>query len=184
MLFEGFETERVRLRAFTVSDLSAFTSYRNDPDVARYQSWENYKLEQAHNLFEQSCKDFNVPDSWYQIAIADLKTDELIGDCAVNFKPDNGDGDSQVEIGFTMAKLHQGRGYAREAVGALVKYLFTNMKKRRITSTVDVLNDRSIHLLEALHFRKEGHFVENLWLKGRWGSEYSYALLAKEVANL
>lgn len=25
--------------------------------------------------------------------------------------------------------------------------------------------------------RREGHFVENVWFKGAWGSEYLYALL-------
>ena len=28
--------------------------------------------------------------------------------------------------------------------------------------------------------RREGHFVENEWIKDEWQSEYSYAILADE----
>lgn len=180
MTFEGFCTERLRLRPFAIADLEAFTAYRNDPEVAKYQSWESYSIEQAHSLYAGSCHDFNVADSWYQLAIADIDSDALLGDCAINFKDDG----EQVEIGFTLARENQHRGYAREAVGALVKYLFLVLKKRRVTATVDVLNAGSIGLLEHLKFRREAHFVENIFFKGSWGSEYCYGLLASEVEGV
>lgn len=179
MKFVPIYTERVCLRPFETTDLKSFTSYRNDPEVARYQSWESYTIEQAQNLFNKSCHEFNVTDSWYQLAIADRQTNQLIGDCAINFKDDNTD--QQVEIGFTLAREHQGKGYAREAVGTLVQYLFQQLNKRRITATVDVLNDASVRLLESLRFRREAHFIENIFFKGSWGSEYVYALLASEM---
>jgi RimJ/RimL family protein N-acetyltransferase len=34
--------------------------------------------------------------------------------------------------------------------------------------------------LEAVGFRQEAHFVENIFFKGAWGSEFQYALLASE----
>lgn len=38
-----FETERLICRAFERADLQAFTAYRADPEVARYQSWQDYQ---------------------------------------------------------------------------------------------------------------------------------------------
>jgi RimJ/RimL family protein N-acetyltransferase len=41
---EGFthlESERLILRRFAYSDLAPFLTYRNDPEVARYQDWES-----------------------------------------------------------------------------------------------------------------------------------------------
>jgi len=178
MKFAGFCTDRLRLRPFETTDLDEFTAYRNDPEVARYQSWESYSIEQAQTLFESSCHDFNKTDSWYQMAIADITTNKIMGDCAINFKDDG----EQVEIGFTLARAHQRQGYGREAVGALIKYLFRELKKRRITATVDVLNAASVRLIEGLKFRREAHFVENIFFKGCWGSEFCYGLLASEVA--
>ncbi|NPV69255.1 MAG: GNAT family N-acetyltransferase [Firmicutes bacterium] len=52
----------------------------------------------------------------------------LIGDCGIRFPA--GD-DSQVEIGFTIAPAHQGHGYATEAVRAVLRYLFTTLRKHR-----------------------------------------------------
>jgi len=38
----------------------------------------------------------------------------------------------------------------------------------------------SVALLERLGMRREGHFVENNWFKGRWADEYLYAVLRHE----
>jgi RimJ/RimL family protein N-acetyltransferase len=29
-------------------------------------------------------------------------------------------------------------------------------------------------------FRQEGHFIEHVWFKGAWGSEFLFALLRRE----
>ncbi|MDI6696973.1 MAG: GNAT family protein [Anaerolineales bacterium] len=43
-----------------------------------------------------------------------------------------------------------------------------------------LLNVPAQRTLEKLNFRREAHFVENLWFRGRWSSEYWYALLEQE----
>ena len=35
-------------------------------------------------------------------------------------------------------------------------------------------------MLERLGLRREGHFVQNVWFKGKWGDEYLYAILRNE----
>ena len=44
----------------------------------------------------------------------------------------------------------------------------------------DLLNLPAQRVLEKLNFRREAHFVENLWFRGRWSSEYWYALSERE----
>ena len=176
--FSGLETQRLTLRDFKESDLVTFATYRNDPQVARYQSWESYDLAQARQFFaQQQALAFNQPDSWYQIAIIDKTSDEMLGDCVIHFLADD---NAQVEIGFTLATKHQGHGYGKEAIGALLDFIFLQLNKRRVIAVTDVKNNGSIHLLEGLGFRQEGHFVENILFKGCWGSEYLYALLRRE----
>ncbi|MDQ5851525.1 MAG: GNAT family N-acetyltransferase, partial [Chloroflexota bacterium] len=41
-------------------------------------------------------------------------------------------------------------------------------------------NTASMTLLERLGMRREGHVRERVWFKGRWSSEYWYALLRQE----
>jgi RimJ/RimL family protein N-acetyltransferase len=48
----------------------------------------------------------------------------------------------------------------------------------------DVENIASFGVLEHIDFCREGHFVENLMFKGRWASEYHYAMLKREWEKL
>jgi len=48
---------------------------------------------------------------------------------------------------------------------------------------VDTLNVNSIRLLDNLKFRREAHFVENVFMKGVWASDYCYGLLASEFED-
>ena len=44
-------TERLRLRPFQVDDLEASVAYRSDPEVARYQSWDDsYSMTDAQSF--------------------------------------------------------------------------------------------------------------------------------------
>ena len=54
------------------------------------------------------------------------------------------------------------------------------LKKHRVVATTDVENTASYRLLETLGFRREGHFIQNIFFKGAWGDEYQYALLRSE----
>lgn len=75
--------------------------------------------------------------------------------------------------GITISTLHQRKGYAKEAMLDILKYLFE-------TETVDAENTVSIYILKSLKFRQEGHFIENIFFKGTWGSEYQFAMLNSE----
>jgi len=47
-------------------------------------------------------------------------------------------------------------------------------------AAVDTQNIASIQLLKSVGFRQEGHFIENIFFKVKWGNEYQYAMLKKE----
>lgn len=169
---------RCLLRPFRDADLEAFSAYRSDPEVARYQSWSPpFTLERARALVNAvRAVPFDTPGTWYQIAIADLATDSLLGDCALHFLEDG----KQVEIGFTLARAHQGRGLVREAVTALLDHVLGPLSKHRVFAVTDARNDSAIRLLTHLGFRREGHFLQNVFFKGAWGDEMLFACLATE----
>ncbi|MCC2547759.1 GNAT family N-acetyltransferase [Hymenobacter sp. BT175] len=170
---------RVRLRTFRPADQSRFLAYRADPEVARYQSWEPYSAEQATAfVLEQSQAPIPAPPgTWVQIGIALLATDELIGDCALCLSADN---PRLAEVGFTVAAPWQGHGYGREAVRALLNFCFGELGLHRVMAITDCLNTGSVRLLESVGMRREGHFRQHVWFKGRWSDEYLYALLGEE----
>ena len=163
------------IRPFTLDDLSAFTAYRSDPNVARYQSWTDYHYQDALRLFNSTdYQDFAKAGQWYQLAISDPQY-VLMGDLAVHFIDQH-----HVEVGFTIAPAFQGQGIAAKALTLLLKYLFVDLQRHRVIAQTDCLNLASVALLEKCQFRREGHFISNVLFKGAWGDEYLYALLASE----
>lgn len=50
----------------------------------------------------------------------------------------------------------------------------------RVTEIVHPDNTPSIRLLKSLHFKQEGHFIENCYVDGKWESELQYAMLKKQ----
>jgi RimJ/RimL family protein N-acetyltransferase len=172
------ETPRLRLRRFKTEDLAPFLSYRNDPEIARYQSWESFSLEEALPFIEeQKSLQIGEPGKWFQFAIELKETAALIGDCAFKI---NEDDSRQAEIGFTLARAFQKKGYAAEAAGRVIEYGFTELRLHRIIAVTDCENSSSVSLLERMGMRREARFVQNIWFKGKWGDEYLYALLRDE----
>ena len=94
-------------------------------------------------------------------------------------KPDEWD-PRLAEVGFTLGLPYQHQGFAAEAVTAVLEYAFTTLNIHRIQAVTDVENAASIALLERIGMRQEGHFLENVWFRGKWGSEYHYAILEAE----
>lgn len=172
-------TARLLLRPFIPSDATTFAAYRSDPEVARHQGWEApFSVEQAEAFIaglEQVVP--GTPGAWYQLAICLRDTGEQTGDCAFRVLADEPE---QGEIGFTLARAHQGHGYVTEAVGSLLGYLFGTLRLHRVHAICDVENPASARVLERLGFRREGQGLENTWFKGHWSSEYLYAILDRE----
>jgi len=169
-------TENFVIRAFEKKDLEAFTHYRSQEVVAKYQSWTDFTYQDAVELFENmDYSTFGTAGNWYQLAITMRATDELVGDLAVHFVDQD-----QIEIGFTVSPEHQGKSVASEAVSSLLGYVFGVLNKHRVIATTDAENTAAQRLLEKLSFRREAHFVQNIFFKGAWGDEYQYALLRSE----
>jgi len=172
----SLRTNNYEIRAFERKDLEAFARYRAQEDVARYQSWTDYTYQDAVEDFEEM--DYSSSGgigNWYQLAIASLEPGDLVGDLAVHFIDEH-----QVEIGFTVDPEYQRTNVATESVSCLLSYLFSTLKKHRVIAITDTKNVGSCRLLEKLGFRREGHFIQNIFFKGAWGDEYQYAMLNSE----
>ena len=166
------------LRRFNENDLPAFHACRNDPNLARFQSWEAFSLtEAAAFIREHQARGVGLPGQWLQIAIALRETDELIGDCAFKLHKDDV---RQATIGVTLARKYHRHGYAVEAMTCLLNHLFDTMKLHRVVADTDPENAASWKLLERLGLRREGHLKQSLWFKGRWADEYLYAIQRDE----
>lgn len=179
--FTELTGERITLRRLTLADLTTFVTYRSDPDVARYQSWDTpYPPAAGKRLITSMRRQHpDTPGEWFQFAVMLKSTGELIGDCGSKTfaaKP------LQAEIGYTIAAAHQGNGYGTETVRTLLGYLFVARGKHRVTASCDPRNTASTRLLERLGMRREGHLRESVWFEGEWADDLIYAMLDHEWA--
>lgn len=174
----SLQSENLIIRNLRIDDLDDFHHYRSDPSVVKYQGFDVFTVAEAEEFINsQKEKTFGVPGEWVQFAIENKKSGRLIGDCAIRLA---GTDPGLAEIGITISHLHQRKGYAREALKCILAFLFEERDIRRVVETVDAENEASISLLKSTGFRQEGYFVENVFFKGKWGSELQFAMLKRE----
>lgn len=138
-------------------------------------------IEQAQDFIkDNSTKSFGKAGEWVQYGIENLETKQLIGDCAIKLDLH----DTRIaEIGITISHLEQRNGFAKEVLLAILTFLFDTNQIHRVVEIVDAENIASINLLKSIGFRQEGYFIENVFFKGKWGSEFQYAMLKREWDN-
>lgn len=174
----SISTDRLLLRHLKASDIDDFFIYRSNPEVTKYQGFDIMtKDECIHFISCNEQKTFGKKGEWVQYAIEHKDSGRLIGDFAI--KLDHSDS-RLAEIGMTLSHLHQKKGYAKETMIGILTWLFEQQNIHRVTEIVDVENVASIKLLNSTGFREEGHFIENVFLKGRWCSEFQFAILKRE----
>lgn len=170
--FTTIEVERLRLRRFTPDDVAAFHACRADNDVARFQSWQHYTIEQAERFVrEMTGHDPGVPGDPFQFAVARRTDDVLVGDCMLAL--DAGD-PANAEIGYTVSPTHQGNGYAIEAARALFGYAFGRHEVAIVRAVTDTRNAPSIAVAERLGMRLVG--TVHTTFKGEPCDEHTYEI--------
>jgi RimJ/RimL family protein N-acetyltransferase len=113
---------------------------------------------------------------WFQYAIEHTAERALIGDVAVRLH----DNLKQAEIGFTLATAYQGKGFATEAVSAVLDRLFRLQGLHRVMGECDARNTASAALMERLGFTREGLLRQQTFIKGEWTDDLIFGLLATE----
>ncbi|MDD5062654.1 MAG: GNAT family protein [Candidatus Marinimicrobia bacterium] len=171
-------TPRLILRPIDKADVQAVFNYRSDAETNRYQGWIPQTIDDVKDFIEKRVSPvFNRQGTWFQLVIIKKAGHELIGDIGLHFfDPEN----QQVEIGFTLDKKHQKHGYATEAVSEIIRFLFQDLNKHRLTASIDPGNIYSIKLVGKLGLRQEAHFKESIFQNGAWLDDLVYAILRKE----
>ena len=171
------KTERLILRPVEEKDAKAIFNYRSDSTTNQYQGWIPKSLDDVHKFINKVSPKIDIVDTWFQFVIIKNDSNEIIGDVGIHFlDTDN----KQAEIGCTLDKTYQGKGYATEALKETLDYLFNKLNKRRIIGSIDPRNIKSTGLVERLGFRKEAHFKESILINGEWIDDLVYAILKDE----
>ncbi len=174
-------TQRLLLRPISLADKDEIFAYRSDKETNQYQGWIPETVADVETFISKVAEKVNVPETWFQLVIIERTSDIIIGDIGIHFMDSE---NKQAEIGCTLNKAFQNKGYATEALKSVMDFLFHVLNKHRIIVSIDPENLSSIRLVERIGFRKEAHFKESLWINGKWMDDVIYALLEKDWDKL
>ncbi|MFI7455770.1 GNAT family N-acetyltransferase [Nonomuraea sp. NPDC049714] len=173
-------TERLLLRRAAPDDLDATWAFRQLPETHEWvaAATETYDDYRERFLREERLVDLliveldgrvigdltlKVQDGWAQEEVAD-QAESVQG-----------------ELGWTLDPSYGGKGYATEAVRALIDISFKSLGLRRLQADCFYDNESSWRLMERVGMRREQHTVrDSLHRTKGWLDGLSYALLAEE----
>lgn len=87
------------------------------------------------------------------------------------------------ELGYWVRADRAGRGYATEAVRALLEWGFRHLGLHRVSAFADVVNAASRRVLEKAGFRLEGVVRHRIQSGGAWKDHAMYGLIQGESAR-
>lgn len=172
---------RLVLRQPRGSDLEPLLPGWSDPEMVRYTDHRDdpraFVASFIADMQSKSPGDREPGGPWFQFVIERREDEAVLGDLGVGFGVP---GERQVELGWRILPPFQRRGYAREAVSALIPWLIEAHHIHRFVAVAAADNSASIALLRSLGFRQEGRFRESFLCDGRWLDDCYFALLAGE----
>jgi RimJ/RimL family protein N-acetyltransferase len=172
------ETERLVLRRFTEADVDNLFDLDSDPEVMRFLTGgkptpreviRNEPLPRILHYYER----FAGFGFW---AAIEKSTGEFLG--WFEFRPPEGGGPDEVELGFRLRRSAWGKGYATEGSRALIRKGFTELGVRRVVAQTMAVNTASRRVMEKAGLTLVRTFHQE-WqepIEGAEQGEVEYAL--------
>lgn len=83
-------------------------------------------------------------------------------------------------IGYTIYNQHWGKGYATEAVNAIIDIAFKDHELHRVVAGIEPENKASIRVVKKLKFRNEGLSKRIVYIRNEWTDLLQYALTVED----
>ena len=145
------ETDRLVMRWIRLEDFEAYAALGADPEVMRYlggKTWD--RLESWRHMCAMIGHwHFRGYGIW---AIEEKATGQFIGRIGLHY-PETWPG---FELGWTLARHAQGKGYATEAAKRSLEYAFNELDRDHVISLINPENHASIRVAERIGETVEG----------------------------
>ena len=141
------ETKRLALRAARLEDAKAVAALANDRRIAENTARipYPYKLADAEQFIAGASK---KGEAAYLVTLRD---GTIVGACGLVFREDDAP-----EIGYWLGVPYWNKGYATEALHALIDYAFTDLTHDVVQAGARVTNPASRRVLEKCGFQWTG----------------------------
>ena len=170
------ETARLILRNVAAKDADNMYDYRNNEICARYQRGQTKDYNGIVALVERRKNDVVSVDAPFMVAVALKDTDEMVGEIVVMPK------DGTISLGYTFSYKHHRKGYAFEALTALINMLHKQYPKWDFISFTEPENEPSMALLKKLGYKDMGYIPSmESQVFGKWTTPATEEEIAQAV---
>ncbi|MDM5155320.1 GNAT family protein [Bacillus sp. DX1.1] len=175
--FPVLETERLQLRELTLLDAETMFHYFAKESVIRYFGMDSFQdVDQVKNTIQHFRKRYEE-GSVFRWGIELKGTNQLIGTCGFHLINQN---HKRAEIGYELDDTYWEKGYATEALQAMLAYGFETLQFIRIAAVVYTENEASHKLLKKAGFTEEGLFRKYMIQNGVAHDTVIHSLLEED----
>lgn len=174
-------TPHLRLRAFTLADVPRLVALAGNYEVAKntLNIPHPYHEEDGQRWVQLTQENYQQ-QTGYAFAI-DLKaTGELVGGIGLTLAPRF----DRAEAGYWLGQDYWGQGLASEALAALLRFGFEELKLHKIYATHIASNLASGRVMLKNGMVKEGELAQHTKRDGHYHDLWQYRLLRTEYAQL
>jgi RimJ/RimL family protein N-acetyltransferase len=170
-------TARLLLRPLGDHDGAALFAIFSDPQVVRYWSSTAWTSVDEASAFIARDRQAMRDGEYVRFGIERSADRTLIGVCTLFAFSEQC---RRAELGYALAPSAWGQAYMDEALRALLRYGFTELKLNRVEADTDPRNEASTKALERLGFEREG-LLRDRWIVGGEVSDSAlYGLLHRD----
>ncbi|MEK9969066.1 MAG: GNAT family protein [Ferrovibrio sp.] len=176
--FPLLKTERLLLRAFRPDDEAAFAVFAVKEDFWKFLPGPALDAGLVKRFIAARVIEGENPSGrdWL-FCVEERQMERAIGMVRLSIASAE---HRQGNVGFSFDGTLRGKGYASEAMQAVLRFGFAELGLHRITALADVENTRSHAVLRKLGFRLEGRLQQNFNVRGEWRDCDLFALLRSE----
>lgn len=168
--------EKIVLRAVEKADNTMLLSLINDPDTEMMLGGSSWPVSESDQLkwfeHQEHSRDVlrcivalqNDGRALGTIILSDIDQKNATGHIHIKMLKDGG----------------RGRGYGTDAVKAMVRYAFEELRLNCIYANILAYNDASIKLFERCGFKKDGVLRQRVYKKGKFVDMLAYSILITE----
>ena len=143
------QTERLSIRRVAAGDWKAIQAIWEDEAKSEYARYDKPNDTGDEAVSRRIARWASFADSGEHMFFAVCLEDNVIGYVALNRREDG------YELGYCFHSAWHGKGYARESVSAILRFM-KEWGVRRIEAGTALNNRPSVRLLRALGFRQTG----------------------------
>lgn len=177
LLTPTLTTTRLLLRPFAERDAEVIYALQSNPRVLRYWDSPPWTDHSRADAFIAACRKMEEDGSGARFAVETRNDNAFVGWCSMfRWNPIY----RSLGIGYCFDEPTWGKGYATEAVRAMLKWAYGALDLNRVEAELDTRNAASARVLEKLGFEREGLRREDCIVAGEVSDSWIYGLLRRD----